>query len=500
MKKFFALIFLIAILICGCQSEDKQIKSIDDLKHARIGAWPECGYEQKAREVLPEAQFVGLDFISDLVQNLKQRKIDAFVLGKTYAENLKFEGVDVDYLPQSLGDVPISYVFPKNEHGYKLCSQMNEFLDKVEASGELDMLRNKWLHSDESKRTFTKSNLSGENGTLKITTDAQGTPFEYLRDGQVVGFEIELLDKFCAAYGYDYEIKVDLFETLLVEVTTGKIDIGMNAIEILPEREKSMLFANPTDIEPTVAVINTETSSKENFFAGLENRIKTSLFNENRWQMILEGAGRTLAITLASIIFGTLLALAVYMLYREGNLRVNKIIDEIYKTLQGVPTMVLLLIFYYIVFANVDLPASIVAVVVFSIVMSISVFIILKDGANSISKGQMEAALSLGYSGRRAFLKFILPQIVRNSFRQYQLTLNIMLMETAIVGYISVQDLTRVADLIRARTYDAFVPLITITIVYLLLSRLLLFATARIEQRINPKNRSREKILEGVKL
>ena len=97
-------------------------------------------------------------------------------------------------------------------------------------------------------------------------------------------------------------------------------------------------------------------------------------------------------------------------------------------------------------------------------------------------------------------MKFILPQIVRNLFSQYQVALNITLMETAIVGYIAVQDLTRMADLIRARTYDAFIPIITITIVYLVLSRLLLMITDWTARRINPKNRSREKILKGVKL
>ena len=190
----------------------------------------------------------------------------------------------------------------------------------------------------------------------------------------------------------------------------------------------------------------------------------------------------------------------MYMLYREGSRLAKKIIDGFYRTLQGVPILVMLMFFYYVIFGSINVPASFVAVAVFSIVLSVSVFIIIKDGAESISRGQTEAALSLGYSGRRAFVKFILPQIVRKFFRQYQLALNITLLETAIVGYISVQDLTKMADLIRARTYDAFVPLIAIAIVYGILSRLLLFATDRIERRINPKNRSREKILEGVKL
>lgn len=143
---------------------------------------------------------------------------------------------------------------------------------------------------------------------------------------------------------------------------------------------------------------------------------------------------------------------------------------------------------------------SVVAVVVFSIMLSVTVFIILKDGSESISGGQMEAALSLGFSERRAFIKFILPQVIRNYFATYQLNLNIIMLETAIVGYISVQDLTRTADLIRARTYDAFIPIITIALVYLLLSKILFFVTDIIARKINPKNRSLEKILDGVKL
>lgn len=501
MKKFLLpLIFLTTILFCGCSSDVRQINSIDDLKTARIAAWLGSAYERKAREIFPDAQSVNLDFVSDFVQSLEQHKIDAFIIGKTYIENLKFEGVDANYLPQSLGDVPISYVFTKNERGEKLCGQMNEFIATVEANGELDALKTKWLLSDESKRTFTKSTLSGENGTLTICTDAQSTPFEYLREGQVVGFEVELIDKFCAAYGYDYEIKIDSFDTLLIDVSLGKIDVGMNAIEIMPEREKNLLFAKPTQVEQAVAVISSKTSGDENFFMTLEDKIKTALLDENRWQMILNGAVTTLIITIASIIFGTLLGLAVYMIYREGNRLANKIIDGIYRTLQGVPTMVLLMFFYYVIFGNVNLPASFTAVIVFAIVLSISVFNLLKAGADSIPRGQMEAALSLGFSERRAFVKFIFPQIVINFFRQYQVTMNIILMQTAIVGYISVQDLTKMADLIRARTYDAFVPLIAITIVYLILSRLLLIVTDLLERRINPKNRRREDILKGVKL
>ena len=489
-----------AIFLSGCGNDFKQINSLDDLKSARIGAWPECAYELRARDRFPDAKYIGLDYLSDLVENLKQHKIDAFVIGKTYAENLRHNMPNVKYLPESLGDVPLSYIFPKNERGQKLRDQMNEFLATVEANGELDALRKKWLFGDESGQTFTKSNLSGENGTLKIGTDAQSPPFAYLRGNEVVGYEVELIDKFCAAYGYDYEIKVDSFVTMLADVSSGKLDIGADAIEILPERQQSMNFANPTYVEQTVAVVSVDAASDENFFAAWKTRLKVSFVDEDRWQMILEGTAITLTITIASIIFGTLLGFGVYMLYREENKFVNKIIDGIYRTLQGVPTMVMLLFFYYTIFSNVDVPPSLTAVVVFSIVLSISLFYLHKNGEDAIPRGQTEAALSLGFSERRAFMKFILPQIVRNLFQSYQVALNVTLLETAIVGYIAVQDLTRTADLIRARTYDAFVPIIIIAVIYLILSRLLLFVTDRIAEKLNPKNRKREKILDGVKL
>jgi len=74
------------------------------------------------------------------------------------------------------------------------------------------------------------------------------------------------------------------------------------------------------------------------------------------------------------------------------------------------------------------------------------------------------------------------------------------LLETAIVGYIAVQDLTKTADLIRARTYDALVPIVAIGIIYLILSRLLMKVADKISEKIDPKNRKQNEILKDVEL
>ena len=70
---------------------------------------------------------------------------------------------------------------------------------------------------------------------------------------------------------------------------------------------------------------------------------------------------------------------------------------------------------------------------------------------------------------------------------------------TAVVGYIAVQDLTKIGDIVRSRTYEAFFPLIALTIIYFLLEGLLGFAVSRIHIKTDPRRRSREKILMGVK-
>ena len=167
--------------------------------------------------------------------------------------------------------------------------------------------------------------------------------------------------------------------------------------------------------------------------------------------------------------------------------------------LQGVPDLILLMFFYYVVFGKFDVGGTVVAVIAFGIMLSVSVFIMLKSGSESIHRGQTEAALALGFTERRTYLKFILPQVLTVFFPTYKKALVDMMLSTAIVGYVAVQDLTRMGDLIRARTFDAFVPLITVSIIYFLLSWLMLKGMGALLSQLNPRNRKPKTILKGVK-
>ena len=94
MKKFFLpLIVLAAILIFGCGGEDKQINSFDDLKSARIGVWPGGLYEKLARNHFPNAQYIPVEGTVNFIEGLRQHKIDAFIIGKAYADKFKDKGI-----------------------------------------------------------------------------------------------------------------------------------------------------------------------------------------------------------------------------------------------------------------------------------------------------------------------------------------------------------------------------------------------------------------------
>ena len=69
---------------------------------------------------------------------------------------------------------------------------------------------------------------------------------------------------------------------------------------------------------------------------------------------------------------------------------------------------------------------------------------------------------------------------------------------TAIVGYVAVQDLTKVGDIIRSQTYEAFFPLIAVAVIYFIIAAILTAIVDKIEIRIDPRRRSREEMLKGV--
>ena len=214
-----------------------------------------------------------------------------------------------------------------------------------------------------------------------------------------------------------------------------------------------------------------------------------NLIYKDRWLYLLKGLGVTIEVTFFAIILGTILGV-ILAIMRISNVRVFRIkilekIASFYITIiRGTPMMIQLLIIYFVVFASVDIDKVIVAVIAFGMNSAAYVAEIIRGGILSVDRGQMEAGRSLGLNYTQTMTRVIMPQAIKNALPTYTSEFIVLIKETAIVGYIALEDLTKVGDQIRGSTFNAFVPLITVALVYLLLTSILARLFTKLERRL----------------
>jgi polar amino acid transport system substrate-binding protein len=494
-RKIGVLLLSLIILTGICAAKGV---TVDGQTIERIGGWPAKSEQHVKEKFNDDVEYVYLATIGDMMEALRQGKIDAIAMSRIFFNTLRAQGEEgIAVLGDPIGKTSYAFVFAYSEHGDKLRDEFNTFLRGLKETGDLDEMKERWMRGETP--LAHKPSLSGGKGTLRIATDGSCPPLMYLSDGNLGGYEAELLQRFCEAREYDYKFTIAAFEVNLASVGSGQNDIGINAAEYTPERAENFRFSDVTFTDDCVLVVRADAAAGDGIWATLERKFDQALIRENRWKMMLHGMGRTIAITVSSILAGTVLGFLLCFTHREGNPVLNRALDFVARFLAGLPVVVLLMVFYYIVFSGMNVDGVIVSILVFSLLFAFTVFGLLRSGAESVPKGQMEAALALGFSERQAFRKFVLPPAILTFFPTYQSEIVNLLKATAIVGYIAVQDLTKVADLIRARTFDAFMPLIVISVLYLILTWLFLRLTDWTLTKLNPKNRKPEAILRGVK-
>jgi polar amino acid transport system substrate-binding protein len=207
--------------------------------------------------------------------------------------------------------------------------------------------------------------------------------------------------------------------------------------------------------------------------------------------MILQGLRVTITITLLSAIFGTILGFGICVMRRARARWVNLPAGVFIRAVQGTPIIVLLMILYYIVFGSTDLDAMFVAVIGFSINFAAYVSEMMRTGMDAVDKGQHEAAYALGFNRVQVFQKIIFPQAARHVLPVFKGEFISMLKMTSVVGYIAIQDLTKMSDIVRSRTYEAFFPLIATALIYFALAYLMAGLLSLVEIRVDPKRRKR---------
>ena len=218
-----------------------------------------------------------------------------------------------------------------------------------------------------------------------------------------------------------------------------------------------------------------------------ETFIETGYYN-----LLLEGFGNTILITLGALVIGVVIGMiiAVVKYFAEDvpALKPLAFLCDFYVTaIRGIPVVVLLLIFYFIVMASAD--GITVAILTFGINSGAYMAELIRSGINAVDKGQMEAGRSLGMSKLQATGKIILPQALRYILPAIGNELIALLKETAVAGYVAVVDLTRAGNLIRNNTYDAVNPLMSVALIYLALVVLLTQLLKVVEGRLSKSDK-----------
>lgn len=237
----------------------------------------------------------------------------------------------------------------------------------------------------------------------------------------------------------------------------------------------------------------------EDFFSGLAASFEKTFITDNRWLQLLSGLGVTVEITLFAAVIGIVLGFLIAVVrsthdmqlsgkkcsrFSDYVLKVLNFICNIYITvIRGTPVVIQLMIIYYVIFESLR-EGIIAAVLAFGLNSAAYVAEIVRSGIMSVDRGQFEASRSLGFDYKSTMIHVVIPQAFKNILPALGNEFIVLVKETSVAGYVALKDLTYVGNLIRSRTYEAFFPLITVAIIYLIIVLVLTFLLKKLERRL----------------
>jgi polar amino acid transport system substrate-binding protein len=379
-----------------------------------------------------------------------------------------------------------------------LRAQFDAHLQTLQSNGVYADMRRRWIETGVTDMPVLDS--PRRNGTLTVGVNDGNLPFAGTKDGRMMGFDIELVERFAASIGKELKLSNMEFGSLVPAVASGKVDLIISAIYITPERQQRIDFSAPyfrmntraftlkSRMTPSSTTAE-EVAATPSWLDGLWASIQSNLIQEQRYLLLLDGLKTTMLIALLSSLVGTLLGALVCYARLSANRLLSLAATGYIALLRGTPVLVLLMLVFYVVFASVDISPVLVAVLAFGMNFAAYVAEIFRTGIEGVDPGQTEAGMAMGFTKVSTFLHIVLPQTVQRVLPVYKGEFISMVKMTSVVGYIAVQDLTKASDIIRSRTFDAFFPLILVALLYFLIAWVLTRALDALERRTDPQQR-----------
>ncbi|MGI6711842.1 MAG: amino acid ABC transporter permease [Bacillota bacterium] len=222
----------------------------------------------------------------------------------------------------------------------------------------------------------------------------------------------------------------------------------------------------------------------------VNDSIYLNLIYEDRYLFLIKGFGMTLYLTVMTFLLGTLIGTLFSMLRFSKHPGIVKAVTWLKTLFIRLPTLVLLIIFVYLLFADTNIDTVTLAILAFAVKTGSYVSDIMVSAVETVDKGEIEAGRTLGMSRFMVFRLVVLPQAVKNALPVYKNQLIITMQETSLVGFLAVNDLTRASQIITSRTLDPYLSIIITAVAYLLIGAFsgLLFKLAEKEKHLSSKD------------
>lgn len=477
------ILFLGCFCIFGCKKQSNNFAVITDSKQLvdrKVGMQTCTAGECPFMENYPGVILNYYTAPSDLILALRTGKIDAFFIENIVAKIILNKNKDLTVLSDKVEEFQCAFALSKNN---PLTPKLKRAFEKLKKEGAIDHIIELWAGTDESRKVMPIQDWPAVNGTIRYVTDDTSEPIAYLgHGGQVIGIEPHIMLLLCKELSMRLEITNMVYEACIPCIQSGKADVAggdipyydsyREVMDMIPNFNNGMrLIIRKSDYA------NDSELTESDVFQIIKNSFYNNLIMEDRWKLLISGLKKTFFITFWSCWIGIILGIVLCWLRCCCGGFILEATNMWIGLVLGIPDVIFLMLMFYVVFNKLVISPEFAAITTFSIILSAYSSDIFKSGIESVQQGQLEAAIALGYKPYQGFIKIILPQAIVFFLPALRGAIINLLKNTSIVGYVAIQDLTKISDAIRARTLDPFFPLVITAIIYFVMSYMIIKLT-----------------------
>ena len=332
-----------------------EYNALAELSGKPVAALTGTIFDQIVLGVIPEAQLLYFNSSADELAALKNGKVDGVPFDEPVARLAVAINPELGILPELVAEDHYGISLVKDS---PFTAQVNAALAAMRQDGTMQAMVDKWMGADDALKTLPELENAGENGVLRVVCYTGTEPMCYMKDGEIVGYDVELILRVAQTLGMKAEFISAEFGSMIPCSKAAK-PTRVGCMSVTDERKKQVDMSD-TYYDGGVYIVVRKAAAEasagvleESSFAGLAESFRRTFLTENRWKLVLSGLGVTVLLALCSGALGTVLGFLICMLRRAKSRAASVPAAILIRVIQGTPIVVLLMILY-IIFGKVD--------------------------------------------------------------------------------------------------------------------------------------------------